>query len=94
MANRDRLLTFEEFERERNNFHLHFVGPVGKHAFGDAYRRSVPYTQCVDADRGFAKLAAELCERRDFSSPEYLEKLYGAYARMHTYAETNWEIFE
>ena len=91
--NKDKLLSFEEFEKERNGFYLHFVGPVGKSACGDVYRSQLAYMWCSMANPEFAKLAEELLGRDDRSSPEYLKKLYSAYLLMHPYAETNYELF-
>jgi hypothetical protein len=92
--NRDKLLTFEEFEEESRAFYLHFVGPVGKSTFGDLYRSKTHYIWCVMAQPEFAKLSAELLGRNDRLSPEYLQKLYSAYLFMYPYAETNHELFE
>lgn len=91
--NRDKLLAFEEFEKESTGFYLHFVGPVGKSACGDVYRSHTAYLWCMTAQPEFAKLAAELLGRNDRLSPEYLKKLYSAYLFMHPYAETNYELF-
>jgi hypothetical protein len=103
MANKDPLLTLEEFTGKgprgnpgrRNNFHLHFQGEPGKHWMGDIYRKNVPYRECMRArGKEFANLARWLQQQDDKYSPEYIEKLYEAYKLMHPFAESNWQMFQ
>jgi hypothetical protein len=92
MENKDRMLSFAEFVKEKNSFRLHFVGKVGKHVLGDIYRGQAAYKACLEAHPGFAKLAAELREMNP-KSPDYLAKLYAAYKLMHPYTERDWDMF-
>jgi hypothetical protein len=89
------LLNFRDFKRYQNSFRGHFVGEVGKHVVGDAYRENPSYKKCMAAHPAeFGKLAEELRGRSDHDSLEYLKKLYEAYVMMHPYADTNWEMFQ
>ncbi len=96
MANKDPLLSFEEFMRQNNSFLLHFLGEPGNHFLGDAYRDQEPYKLCMAAyPEEFGKLAEELQQiYRPRDSLEGYAKLYEAYKLMYPFAESNEELFK
>lgn len=110
MANRDPLLTFEEFSanraRETNNFYFFFFGKDGEFCMCDKRRAWDSYVHCMNNHRDeFAPLVEQL---RELTTPEvkeragmaflyepsYLKLLYRAYELMHPYAESNYELFK
>lgn len=108
MANRDPLLTFEEFsvpdKNVCNNLYLHFYGEQGEFDICDGYREKFAFTECMKHyPEEFASLWKKLDEvhasqtdkkKRVFlRDPEYLKLLYGAYVLMHPFAESNYELF-
>jgi hypothetical protein len=94
MANRDAVLTYRQFLRKKNSFQAYFIGEVGGHWAGDIYRDQGAYKACMNVEREFAALAAELRERDDRSSPGYKRRLYRAYLLMHPYAKSDADLFQ
>lgn len=103
-----RPLSFEEFEKRRNNFALHFAGKPGEHMMGDMYRDRKAYQEAAK-DPEFQKLVGELTDY-DFMEytidkdgrtaiprqvdPNMKQKLYQAYLIMRRYAQNEWkELF-
>ncbi len=93
VANKDPVLTPDEFQKCQNNFRLFFTSNF----IGEMYRRSEAYTLCLEAHpERFLKLSSEL--RRMYvvnhtCIPEDSLKLYEAYEMMHPYAESNRDLF-
>ena len=96
MANKDPLLSFEEFMRRSKNFCGYFLGEPGNHVVGDSYRKHYAYAQCMASHpEEFGKLAEELQQIRDpRDALEDYAKLYKAYALMFPFAESNEELFK
>ncbi len=97
MANKDPVLSLEEFDIQQNNFALFFCGKPNEHFMGDMYRDVPVFRRCFAANiEAFNRLAAELYgfEKRDErGTPDFERKLYQAYLLMHPFAESNWEMF-
>ncbi|MEN9413449.1 MAG: hypothetical protein RLZZ342_536 [Candidatus Parcubacteria bacterium] len=100
MANRDPLLSFEEFRKTQNNFFLHFIGTPGEHHFGDLYRSHEAYQEARRAyPRVFDSLAAGLCDmnpeetNKVLQDERFIRKLYRAYCYMYPFAQSNWDLF-
>ena len=59
----------------------------------NSYTSNPAYVACLASEPRFASLAAELCEKKNVESEDYLRKLYAAYKFMHPYAEGNYQLF-
>lgn len=84
------LLSIEDFVLVKNNFNLHFVNNF----VGHIYREQQAYKKCFRNNPDFCKLAVYLIARGCHPSCLYITLLYEAYKMMHTYAESNWEMFQ
>ena len=107
MANRDPLLTYEEFYKNggkaSNNFYLHFFGGKGEYEAFDCYRERLPYVTCYVLHRSeFEHIARKLESMTPKDNPKdrtflqnvrYQRLLYRAYVLMHPCAESNYELF-
>ena len=107
MANRDPLLTYEEFYKNggkaSNNFYLHFFGEKGEYEAFDCYRERLPYVTCYVLHRSeFEHIARKLESMTPKDNPKdrtflqnvrYQRLLYRAYVLMHPCAESNYELF-
>lgn len=89
-------LSFENFLKCKNNFHLHFVNNWE----GNMYRQQPAYRRCEKvyqsnccAKPNFWKLTLQLTMRSGCNSDEHLNKLYHAYKMMRPFATSNWEMF-
>ncbi|MFA6519626.1 MAG: hypothetical protein WCT41_02265 [Candidatus Paceibacterota bacterium] len=93
MANRDPVLSFGRFLREKNSFGGFFVKDPERTILGTTYLKNPAYIACLAAEPRFVALAAELRETKNVESEEYLRKLHAAYRLMHPYAEGNYQLF-
>lgn len=84
------LLSIENFVLVKNNFHLHFANNF----VGDIYREQRAYKKCFKDNPDFCKLAVHLATCSSYSSCLRIALLYEAYKMMHTYAESNWKLFQ
>ena len=92
MPNQDPLLSRDEFEREQNNFYLHFAGE--KTLAGQKYRSQRAYQMCCRNSDIFMDSAETLIDKNIQSSGPHLDDLYFLYTLMHPYAESNQELFK
>jgi len=88
-----RLLTFEEFMEDRNNFHLHFAGEIGDHLVGDIYRAQSAYVKCrVENWSRFDRLARRITDALEHNRPCSHDQ-YEMYLMMFPYASCNRDMF-
>ena len=88
MANKDPVLSFEDFKQSAQDFSAYFL----PNFIGGFYRKEKAYKTCAKNHPQFAVLSAELQEMTDTKSQRYLCKLYSAYRLMRQYAEGDAEI--
>ncbi len=98
MPNKDPLLNYEEFKKQRNSFHLHFAGEPGNSFGGDVYRQNPPFVKCLQKHpERLKKLMREIGPKAtgiQQSTRAYEELLYKAYLLMYPYAESNQQLFD
>jgi hypothetical protein len=90
-------LSFEQFAKRQNSFHLHFVGTPGDHFVGDIYRAQPAYVACLAATGSrLTKLQSaidKLYSSSETSAQEFQLKLYEAYLLLHPFAQRDEELF-
>ena len=107
--NQNEPLSFGEFKKKQNNFHLYFTGKPGEHMMGDLYREKEHFKKCLAENSEFSALVEGLYGQQftehtvenqtqeialHQANPELEKKLYSAYVMMRPYVSKDWDLFQ
>lgn len=90
MTKRHKVLDFETFKVEQNNFWLYFINNF----FGNCCRKSDFYIRCKRENEVFRKVEKKLRRVHDYDSLRNHHLLYQAYIMMHYYVDNNEKLFQ
>ena len=98
--NIEEILSYEDFERFNNNFHLHFVGhPENAYREASYFLKFQMEYEEFEKDlsgdftpRWLAWKDSELGDGLDTPKPDFMERFYDAYQKMRVFVETDHEL--